>query len=108
MSNASGHPLQAVGLVGAFVTGEHPAYAFKHHSPTQPPSSTAIIGGANSHADTGTLARKRRQEIVEINAKLRQINAQLRLQSVDEVCQLPSPATQPHVGGIYAIRRTRM
>jgi len=64
--------LQAVGLVGAFVTG--------------------------------TLARKRRQEIVEINAKLRQINAQLRLQSVDEGGQ---PAIVPSEAEMKAIREYR-
>lgn len=66
--------------------------------PEPPPSDAGLLGGKGTVIAiialqafglvgafvTGTLARKRRQEIEEINLKLRQINNVLRMQSVDE------------------------
>eukprot|EP00951_Prasinocladus_malaysianus_P046745 scaffold647909_cov47-Prasinocladus_malaysianus.AAC.2 len=71
--------LQAVGLVGATVTGELLNWI----------SSGCHVDSSGAKPlpctmASGTLARRRRQEMEKINTQLREINSKLRSQSADE------------------------
>lgn len=64
-------------------TGGAPTCQARRAVQSAPPCSQALaLAGATF---TGILARKRRQEMEALNAKLRQINAELRLQREEEV-----------------------
>lgn len=64
-------------------TSGAPTCQARHAVQSAPPCSQALaLAGATF---TGILARKRRQEMEALNAKLRQINAELRLQREEEV-----------------------